>query len=189
MKPSPTLLLTTLALASASASHAQPITNTLGQTGTIPTTMPGFFNSVAQYFTSINTNYDFHSTAEITLGAAYQSGINFGSDLGLRYKYDLGTNMGVCFESVTRNAGVNGIIVSEQAGVGVYYIQHDLELSAGLDAGYRFDANQPALTFYADVRKLLTENTYAGLRLGYETDFSSASPGAPVITIETGFKF
>ncbi len=181
MKTTP-LIITALATAAFSA-HAQPITNT------VPATMPNFFNSVAQYFTSSNTNYDLHSTAEITLGAAYQAGVNFGSDFGVRYKFDLGTNTGVCLESVTHNAGVAGIIVSEQAGAGVYYIRHDLELSAGVDAGYRFDVRHPALTLYADVRKSLTENTYAGLRLGYESDFSSASPGAPVVTIETGFKF
>lgn len=182
MKP---ILITTLAATAAFTAHAQPITNT------VPASMPGFFNSVADYFTTSNTNYDLHSTAEITLGAVYQAGINFGSDFGVRYKYDLGANTGLCLESVTRNAGVAGVIVSEQAGAGVYYIRHDLELSAGVDAGYRFDVRHPALTLYADVRKSLTENTYAGLRLGYETDFSQTESGlnAPVITIETGFKF
>lgn len=153
-----------------------------------------FFNSVSQYFTSSDPAIPFHGIAEVGIGMAYQSGVNFGSDFDLRGKYEIsangtnGTSWGIYGESVTRNAGVAGIIVSEQAGGGLYYDRYDLELSAGVLGGYRFDTAGPAFTAYADVRKNLTANTFAGTRLGLELDGRTQN-NSPVITIYTGFEF
>ena len=94
-------------------------------------------------------------------------------------------------ESVTRNAGIAGIIVSEQAGVGYYIIPAsapDIELSFGVLGGYRFDASSGVCTVFGNVRKMLTVNTFAGLRIGAEID-GSKNPISPVISAETGFKF
>ncbi|MGA2871531.1 MAG: hypothetical protein ABSF34_20505, partial [Verrucomicrobiota bacterium] len=184
------LLIITAALPFAAAAQSITVTNASGGTTTISNPQ-SFFGSVGGYFTSSNTNLPFKGTAEIALGMAYQSGVNIASDFDARYKFALTTNSGVLLESVTRNAGVDGVIVSEQAGIGYYYIPvstPDLELSAGLLGGYRFDVSQGAFTAYLDARKSLTENTFAGMRIAYEYD-GSASPGSPVLTAYTGFTF
>ena len=184
------LLIITAALPFAAAAQSITVTNASGGTTTINNPQ-SFFGSVGGYFTSSNTNLPFKGTAEIALGMAYQSGVNIASDFDARYKFALTTNSGVLLESVTRNAGVDGVIVSEQAGIGYYYIPvstPDLELSAGLLGGYRFDLSQGAFTAYLDARKSLTENTFAGVRIAYEYD-GSASPGSPVLTAYTGFTF
>ena len=184
-------VLATVSLASACYGQTS-ITETNASGGTTAVSNPqSFFGSVGSYFTSSNTNLPIKGTAEIALGMAYQSGVNIASDFDARYKFAVTTNSGVILESVTRNAGVDGIIVSEQAGVGYYYIPvstPDIELSAGLLGGYRFDVSRAAFTAYFDARKSLTANTFAGVRLAYEYD-GSASPSAPVLTAYTGFKF
>jgi hypothetical protein len=165
-------------------------TNVTGGTNTINNPQ-SFFGTVGSYFTTSNTNLPFRGTAEVALGLAYQSGVNIASDFDARCKFAVTTNSGVILESVTRNAGVNGVIVSEQAGAGWYYIPvptPDIELTAGVLAGYRFNAAQVAFTAYLDARKSLTQNTFAGIRLGYEFD-GAASPNAPVLTGYTGFTF
>ncbi len=150
-----------------------------------------FFGSVGNYLTASNPNLPVRGRAEIALGMAYQAGVNIASDFAARYKLALGTNSGVLFESVTRNAGINGVIVSEQVGAGYYYLPPatpDIELSAMLLGGYRLDTRSAAFTACVDVRKTLTANTFAGLRIGLEHD-GSDSPDAPVITAFTGFTF
>ena len=157
-----------------------------------------FFFSAGQYFSSSNTNLPFRGTMEISMGMAYQAGVNIAADFGIRYKFGSsvsGTNAGSGFfaESVTRNAGVGGIIVSEQVGGGYYYVPEstpDIEMSGGILGGYRFDTESGAATIYADIRKSLTPNTFAGMRLAYEWDAQHVSAqAAPVISAETGFTF
>jgi opacity protein-like surface antigen len=186
-------VLAAMAAALASSGRAQEsVTETNASGGTTTISNPqSFFGTVGSYFTTSNTNLPFKGKAEIGLGLAYQSGVNIASDFDARYKFAVTTNSGVILESVTRNAGVGGIIVSEQAGVGYYYIPSatpDIELSAGLLGGYRFDVSQGAFTAYLDARKSLTANTFAGVRLAYEYD-GSASPSSPVLTAYTGFTF
>jgi hypothetical protein len=175
-----------------SAKAQTSITQTNASGGTTIISSPqSFFGSVGSYFTSSNPSLPIKGTAEIALGMAYQSGVNIASDFDARYKFAVTTNSGVILESVTRNAGVDGVIVSEQAGIGYYYIPAatpDIELSAGLLGGYRFNASQAAFTAYFDARKSLTENTFAGVRLAYEYD-GPASPNSPVLTAYTGFTF
>jgi hypothetical protein len=195
-----TLLATASLPRSAGAQSAITETNATGGITTISnpassnapsSSAESFFGTVGSYFTSSNPNLPIKGTAEIALGLAYQSGVNIASDFDVRYKFALGTNSGVMVESVTRNAGIDGIIVSEQAGAAYYYIPAatpDMELSAGLLAGYRFDVSRVAFTAYLDARKSLTPNTFAGARLAYEND-GDASPSAPVLTAYTGFTF
>ncbi len=151
-----------------------------------------FFGSVGSYFSSSNTNQPVHGRAEVGLGVVYQSGINIGADLDFRYKvYEAGTNWGFMLESVTRNAGIAGTIVSQQGGIALYYIPvsaPDVEMSSGLLGGYSFFSSGAAFTAYADVRKMATANTFLGGRIAYEYEKQSAPP-VPVITTYTGFMF
>ncbi len=181
-------VLCVLSVASAPAQISNLLTNAPASS---------FFGSVGSYLTGSNPNLTIRGSAEITLGMAYQAGVNIASDFGIRYKFGTpatnGSASGLFVESVTRNAGVAGIIVSEQAGGGYYLIPAstpDIELSGGLLAGYRFDTASPAITAYLDVRKSLTVNTYAGIRIGYEWDSArQRAQAAPVISAETGFTF
>ncbi len=153
---------------------------------------PGsFIGTVGNWFTSANTNLPVRGRGEVSLGMAYQSGVNIASDFSVRFKFPLSVRSGVFAETVTRNAGINGIIVSEQIGMGGYLIpasSPDIELSAGLLGGIRMDQHTAAFTLYGDARKMLTPNTFAGLRLAYEQD-GAAIPSAPVLTVCTGFTF
>ncbi len=156
---------------------------------TPPPTPVSFFQSVGSYFTSNDTNLDLSTgKAELWTGMAYQSGVNFAADLGIRYKLSKpGAASGVALESVTRNAGIAGTIVSQNIGVAYCIYNHAIELSGGLDVGYRFDEYKPDLSVFLDARKALTVNTFAGLRLAVESDFRH-QPLAPVFSVLVGFK-
>ena len=122
------LLIITAALPFAAAAQSITVTNASGGTTTINNQLQSFFGSVGGYFTSSNPNLPFKGTAEIALGMAYQSGVNIASDFDARaHKFALTPNSGVLLESVTRNAGMDGVIVSEQTGIG-------LLLHSGFDA-------------------------------------------------------
>ncbi len=178
--------------------HAQSVTVPSASVPNLMTnSAPGsFMGSVGLYFSSSNPSLPIKGSAEVSLGMAYQAGVNIASDFGIRYKFGASTtngSSGFFAESVTRNAGVAGVIVSEELGGGYYIIPAstpDIELSGGVLGGYRFDTEAGAATIYADVRKSLTPNTFAGVRLAYEWDSIHATAQAtPVLTAETGFTF
>jgi hypothetical protein len=188
-----TLLILTVVFSPISPLQAQSLATTNTNTPPPVDNPQTFFGTVGNYLTTSNPNLPIRGRAEIALGMAYQSGVNIASDFSARYKLSVTTNSdsGVLLESVTRNAGINGVIVSEQAGLGYYYLPSttpDIELSAGLLGGYRFDTRSAAFTAYLDARKSLTPNTFAGLRIAFEHD-GSGSPNAPVLTAYTGFTF
>jgi len=167
-----------------------------GQVPNLLTNAPSttFFNSVGGYLTSSNPNQPVHGQVEVGLGAAYQSGVNVGADLDVRWKpsfTDISTNIGVGAESVTRNAGVAGTIVSEQIGGFLWYVPAstpDIELSAGANGGYSFYESGPAFSAYLQALKMATLNTYLAGRIGVEEDRGRIST-APVVTVYTGFTF
>ena len=146
-----------------------------------------FFQSAAAFFTSFDTNSTTFSAehAEVWASADYQSGLNFAAGFGVQY--ELPRNF--VLESFTRNAGIAGTIVSEEVGAGWALRHYDVKLTFGADGGYNWHAGRPQLEVYADLRKALTPNTFAGIRLSYLTTFNHQSPGAPVVGIITGFKF
>lgn len=178
-------LLTLVLLIGLVAVHAQDTNNVP------PATPQSFFGTVQQYFTSANTNFDLsQGKAELWTSMAYQSGLNFAADLGLRYRLSKpGAASGFAVESVTRNASIAGTIVSQQVGVSYCLYNHDIEISGGIDGGYDFQKSSGLFTVFLDARKALTENTFAGLRLGYETDLKNAKAEPPVLSVIVGFKF
>lgn len=152
-----------LALFGLTTASAQVATNT--PTGS-------FFTSVQSYFTSFNTNLD--GTFEASKGTVWTSAdslqggaVPLANSIGLSYKvYKL-----ISAESVTRNSGIAGTLVSEQAGLGLNFAVHDTRLTAYLDGGYAF--GEPGGTtekLYAEVglrvTKALTEHTFAGVGVG-----------------------
>ena len=149
-----------------------------------------FFGSVGSYLTSSNTNLPATSTAEVSLGAIYQGGVNIASDITLRYKFGgAASTSGFFVEEKTENGGIAGIIISEEAGAGYYIVKNDIELSAAIEGGYRFDVKNGAIGGYVQALKMMTENTYSGIKLGVEYAGNSDAAKIPEIELFTGFKF
>lgn len=140
-----------------------------------PTNSPGsFFSTALSYFTAFNTNLDStfaNSKGSIWTGADSMQGARtpLANSLGLSYRvYNV-----ISLESVTRNAGVAGTVVSQQFGPSLNFVVHDAKLSLYAHAGYELDA--PAGGKFADkiygeigvrVCKALTEHTFAGVGIG-----------------------
>jgi hypothetical protein len=160
----------------------------LAQTNTTPNLLPtgSFMSSVASYFTSFNTNQPFAPEhAELWTGID-QSQNNLGAAFGVQVELP----DSFVAEAVVRNADVLGTVTALQGGAGWSYTYVDTKLVGGIDGGYRLDTKVGFIEPYLDVRKMLTANTFAGLRLYYEQDFSSGSTAhAPGIEAITGFKF
>jgi hypothetical protein len=191
---SPLAAAATLAAVFAGAALTQDsaTAQTTGATNAAPTPQ-SFFTTVAGYFTAFNTNLttftdtnNFHGT--VWAGADYQSGVNIASSLGVEYPF----YKGLTFVSVTRNADVAGTILSQQGDLAIAITHYDAQLSLGAGLGYCF-ANvgglRPGLygSVFAEAKKALTDNTFAGLRL--EDDFSGKTPNIPVLSVFVGFRF
>ena len=141
---------------------AEPATNAVPTEGS-------FLNSAFSYFTSFNTNLD--STFGSHRGSLFTgvdsiqgAGVNMANSIGLSYDLYAGTNnLRLSVESVTRNSGVAGTLLSEQAGLGVSFIVHDARLTVYADGGY-WIYDEPD-RYYAEIglraQKALTEHTYA----------------------------
>jgi hypothetical protein len=146
-----------------------------------------FFNSVAGYFTAFNTNLDASTAAargSLWTGAdSLQGGdVPLANSLGLSYNvYTPGSNspVRIGIESVTRNSGVAGTLVSEQFGPELKFIVHDVTLTAYADPLYDFAAqptkNAKGKSVAADrfgveiglrLQKQLTDHTFAGTGIG-----------------------
>lgn len=148
-----------------------------------------FFNSVGDYFTSFNTNLlTFQKNKfEVWTGVAYQQNVDVANVLGV--DFDVKKGGGFYVEGTMANAGIAGTVLNLAGGGGYSIVKYDTRLSFGVNGGYDFQIKQPIVEIYGDVRKSLTENTFAGLRLSYETSFSGASPHAPLVLGLVGFTF
>jgi len=168
------------------------------QTNTPP--QATFFNSLAQYFSAFDTNSaTFRAdTADVWVGADTVNNQNLAASFGIEIlPFHPSTNnllAALSFESVTRNATVAGVIISEQAGAGFNFTHFDTRLTGYVDAGYRFDARQSYVAPGLRVKKALTDNTYAGVALElpiYLNHAHGQASGAPspTLCLFTGFKF
>lgn len=168
-------VLSAMILAFALPARAQIDTNT--------PPIPSFFSSVGSYFTSFNTNLTTFQTDKMNLSAGmdYQNGLNISANLLLEYNA-IGK---ISLESETRNASIAGTIVSQQAGLGLNFVLHDVKLTLYADGGYDFRDQKPFAEIGSRLKKALTEHTYMGLGIGARI---SKQP-APVLTVFTGFTF
>jgi hypothetical protein len=164
--------------------HAQTTTNSAPQQ---------FYTMAFQYFTSFDTNLltfqtNYHGCA--WAGADYQSGVNVASSLGLEY----GVYKSAVVESVTRNAAIAGTILSQQIDLGLSYTLFDTQLTGGAGLDYNF-ANAGSTrqgvnaVLFAEVKKAMTQSTFAGLRLETDIPFRKAAAPTPVLSVFVGFKF
>lgn len=181
------LILSILSTLSFARAQTSPTNNNSTITGPSAT----FFDSVIGYFSSINTNFDStfaSSKCEITLGSAYANNVNTASTLNFEYK------LGGAFvlDAGCDNAGIAGTLLSAQAGIGVYRVVHDIELSAFVDGGYDFSINHPFVEPRVEVKKALTPNTFAGVSLGSRFFIQKPTSGnaiTPTLALFVGFVF
>lgn len=135
-----------------------------------------FPSAVLSYFTAFNTNLD--STFALEKGTVWtgvdsiQGGsVPLANCLGI--SYDLWKMVSV--ESVTRNSGVAGTVLSEQFGAGLNFVVHDAKLTLYADGGYNLYS--PGKSKFADrlyvemglrAMKALTTHTFAFIGLGVQ---------------------
>ncbi len=156
------------------ASRAQVSTNTPQGT---------FFGSVSQYFTSFDTNSTtFKSNSfDLWAGADYQNNLNFANSIGVEWQ---AVNL-LSLESVTRNAGIAGTILSQQVGFGLNKVVYDTKLTGFVDGAYDFQLGRPFLTTGLRVKKALTVHTFAGIGIEVPFYFKGGSGGRQVNPIVT----
>lgn len=161
-----------------------------GQT-TNQTPQGTFFGSVKTYFTSFDTNsttFGTNSTFDVWAGADYQNNLNFANSIGIEYK--VGSLLSL--ESVTRNAGIAGTILSQQVGLGLNKTVYDTKLTGFIDGAYDFQLGRPYISPGLRVKKALTDHTFAGIGIEVPFYFKGGSSGRqvnPVVTLFTGFVF
>ncbi len=156
-----------------------------------------FLGTVQDYFTSFNTNYDATFGAErVTLWTGVDSIQGGATPLAnqLGFAYDVYSSTGanglkttaVQLENVLRNSGVAGTVVSEQAGLGLSIIVHDVKLTAYADFGYDLQATKDKLYGEVGLRafKALTEHTFAGVGIA-----AQVPANRQVLSVFAGFTF
>jgi hypothetical protein len=171
--------LALLALAAVSA-QAQTNTNTSPQS---------FFGTAFDYVTKFNTNlttFGTNSPYELWMGAAYQSGLNIGAQVGLEAKPFSGVP-GLTLGSVTTMAGIGGTFAEQEADLGYSIVHYDTEFGVGLGGVYGFQENTFQGAIYAEIKKAMTQNTFAGTRI--EGVFGSGKPSQPIVSVFAGFTF
>lgn len=154
-----------------------------------------FVGSVTSYFTSFNpalTNtFAPSKNFDLWTGSEYVSGINVAADLGLEYKLPWlqGTKSHWSAESVTKNAGIAGTILSQQVGVGFNYTITDTRVTGYLDGGYSWLNKSGFAEIGLRAKKALTDNTYAGLGISLDLGHRQNAQLVPNLVIFTGFTF
>lgn len=156
-----------------------------------------FYQQAFGYLTSFNTNLttftstNFHGS--IWAGADYQSGVNVASSLAA----EVPVYKALSLDAVVRNADVAGTLLSAQSDVGVNWSVFDTQITAGIGLGDNFSAvgGVPSglyASVFGEVKKAMTQNTFAGVRLESDIPFRSAKGGGgitPVLCVFVGFRF
>jgi hypothetical protein len=188
------LALSILSLLAPAATTAAGQSLVVPQGGTPATnsnaTAQNFFQSAQGYLTSFDTNYTWVSNRlEFAVGADYQNQIQWANDLELQYDIH-GGNFGL--GARMRNAGIAGVVEGEEAGVEYAMVSHDdTRVEAKLYGGYDEQYDRPLIEPELDLRKKLTENTFAGIYVSEPVLIQKNLHNAltPNIGIETGFTF
>lgn len=186
MKKLSALLLCALGVLGVEPAFSQPDTNAP------PSFTPqGFLTSFKNYFLTSDTNSTTFTTHDFDVwaGADYVQGVNTAQSLGLEYDfYHLSNkNVSLSAESVTRNAGIAGIILNQQVGLGLNLTHFDTKITGFIDGGYDFDGARPYAAIGARIKKALTVNTFGGL--GIEEHFGTHSSRIPTMSIFAGAVF
>jgi len=132
-----------------------------------------FFGTVSGYFTSFNPTLTNTFTAKTTLWTGVDSQQGSGSSLVNEIGASYNAYGPLSIESITRDGGVAGTLVSQQIGLGLNFTVVDTRLTLYADAGYKLDS--PSGSKFQDniygeigirVAKALTEHTFAWVGIG-----------------------
>jgi hypothetical protein len=160
------------------------------QTDTNAPSPATFFQTAEGYLTSFNPAYSWESNRlEIEVGADYQSGMQWANDIEGQYDVNGGN---VIVGARLRNAGIGGVVEMAQAKLGYAIATYeDTRVEASLYAGYDNQYNCAVVEPELDLRKKLTENTFAGVYISEPILVQKHISGefVPNIGIETGFTF
>jgi len=156
----------------------------------LPAPIQGFGTTLWQFVSSFDTNSTtFHGAHEldVTLGADTQAGVSSAS-LGLNYAvWQIDTNTPVGIESMTRFAGLGGVILSQQAGFSISKVLYDTKFTGYLDGGYAMDRRRMFGEVGVQITKATTPNTFIGSRFGCQVD--KDGPHTAIISLLWGVKF
>ena len=173
-----------LMLLAFSAQAQSNTTPTLSLTNQIAAPNPASLPStILDYFTSFNPAYDstFASnrfclwTGASSIQGAAEPLVN---DVG--FSYDVwrpatpavsgGTQIAVSIEDVLRNSGVAGTVVSDNVGVGLSFIIHDVRLTGYADGGTYFAKGTTKAEYYGELGlrafKAIGPHFYTGVGFG-----------------------
>lgn len=159
---------------------------------TAPPNPQTFFESFKGYFGGFNTNLPFagSDTFDIWTGAEYVNNQNTSASLGISWNaFTLSSASGLTLgiETVTRNAGIAGVILSQSGGLNIQKTYLDTKFVGYFDGGYDFSLNKPIIEIGARVLKMLTPNTFAGIGIGERLGQKSVS-NFPTLSVFAGFK-
>jgi hypothetical protein len=183
------LSVAVIALAAAGGSVVQSRAQTTPSTNAIPTGENSFFQTALGYFTSFNTNLDgtfgahrgmvftgvdsiqgASQTLANTIGVSYEvwkpsSAPATNSQPAPAFSSSTG-GFGLALESVTRNGGVTGTIISQGAGIALDFDVHDVRVNGYVDGVYQFQGDKLGGEIGLRIFKALGANTFAGVGIG-----------------------
>ena len=147
------------------------------------------FQTLSSWMTSSNpalTNtFSTNKSFTIETGAEYVGGRDVAETFILEYNFGR-----FSAESETRNAGIAGIVLSQEIGFG-YSVQAtvDLRLRGFVDLGYNFDQKCGMSEIGIEAQKGLTDNTFAYIRFSEGILFKSSALQTPTIGAGVGITF
>jgi len=155
-----------------------------------PISTGSFFNTTIGWMSSFNTNNLWDSRGSFAAGvdSIQGAGNNLANSLRLSYEaWQPSPTASLAVESVTRNGGVAGAVISQQAGLGFNFKVFDTRLTAYADGGYDF-ATPNRDHLYAEVglraAKKMTKYTFIEIGIAQQLPRN-----AQVYSAGVGFTF
>lgn len=157
------------------------------QTNPPPTTVPQFYQTALDWVTHADTNSTIFEPQnchlELQVGADYVQGVNATASIGLEYH----VWQNVVIDSITKNAGIAGTVVSQQLGVGISFHYFNIEFTGLIDGGYDLQRSKAFFEPRLEIKKGLTARTYMGVGLGAKiADFKAGVPVTPTLSAYLG---
>jgi hypothetical protein len=150
----------------------------------LPTSSSSFFETAQNWLTSFNTNNDWNSKGEMSIGVASLSNYKDNLVNDIRVGYDVFKV--VSLEGGFRDTGFTGKFISAQGGLGVNVRVYDAKVTFYADGGYAFEETKEKAYGELGVRisKKMTKYTFIGVSMGEQLPRNSR-----VFSAYTGFTF
>lgn len=175
-----------IAIIGAMALGLTAVINLKAQTNTLPTTVPSFFTSVQSYLTSFNTNYTWAGEVfDAETGYKQVTGVNAASFANVNF------HIGDSFEAVgtIQYSGVGSAINGGEIGIGYAMNHYDTRLTIDLLGGYDNNRGTGEIEPKMEVKKKLSENTYASVGMSLPVFFEGGFNKQPTFWAGLGFTF